>query len=64
MSASEENHVHFDESTDVNHGNEIVVKTKGDDKLEFQLGFLQVNHVYEVLVVLSRNKFSNCEDPR
>ena len=64
MSASEQNHVHFDESTDVNHGNEIVVKTKGENKLEIQLGFLQVNHVYEVMLVLSRNNFSNCQEPR
>ena len=50
---TEEHHVHFNESSDGVKTNEIVVKEKRD-KVEVQLGFLQVHHQYEVSFVLRR----------
>ena len=47
-------HVHFQEASDGLKNNDIVIKPKGDQKLEIQLGFLQVHHVYEVSLRIPR----------
>ena len=46
------NHVHFDESGENLKCDEILVKKKSETKIEIQLGFLQINHVYEAKVIL------------
>ena len=48
-------HVHF--GKEVEDTNEVVIKSKGNDKLEFHLGFLQVNHIYEVVIIISHRLF-------
>ena len=59
---AEEHHVHFEESTDGLKNNDIVIKKKSENKIEIQLGFLQVNHMYEVSLVCSRTVFpDNCD---
>ena len=59
---AEEHHVHFDESTDGLKNNDIVIKKKSENKIEIQLGFLQVNHMYEDSLVCSRTIFpANCD---
>ena len=42
-------HVHF-EAADQVKSNQVVIKQKRNDCLEIQLGFLQINHMYEVQV--------------
>ena len=42
----EAHHVHFQEATDGIQNNDIVIKQKGEKKMEIQLGFLQIQHVY------------------
>ena len=54
---AEEHHVHFEESGDGPKNNDIVVKKKSENKMEIQLGFLQVNHMYEVSLISSRTVF-------
>ena len=62
MSSESSHHVHFDEFGDNLKSNEIFVKSKSDKKIEIQLGFLQVNHVYEVNVIIPRSFFPpNCD---
>ena len=53
----EAHHVHFDEASDGIKNNDIVIKLKGAKKIEIQLGFLQIHHVYEVSFVMSRSVF-------
>ena len=48
-------HVHF--GKEVEDTNEVVIKSKGNDKLEFHLGFLQVNHIYEAVIIISHRLF-------
>ncbi len=58
----EHHHVHFDEDEmdhDQEHNNDIVVKSasgsnSSDRIVEVHLGFLQVQHKYEVIVKLSK----------
>jgi len=49
-----EHHVHFSSSDDL-ADNEIVVRHRNINIYEIQLGFLQVNHTYEVVVRLGAN---------
>ena len=42
-------HVHF-ETADQVKTNQVVIKQKQNNCLEIQLGFLQVNHMYEIQV--------------
>ena len=59
---AEEHHVHFEESNDGLKTNEIVIKKKSENKIEIQLGFLQVHHMYEVTLIFSRTIFpSYCD---
>ena len=51
-------HVHFQEASDGLKNNDIVVKPKGDRKLEIQLGFLQVHHVYEISIRIPKAGFT------
>ena len=37
--------------------NNIVLKQKGDKKMEIQLGFLQIQNVYEVSLVMAKSDF-------
>ena len=53
----EAHHVHFQEATDGMKNNDIVIKHKGEKKLEIQLGFLQIHHVYEVSFVMGKSDF-------
>eukprot|EP00092_Neocalanus_flemingeri_P103165 GFUD01131991.1.p1 GENE.GFUD01131991.1~~GFUD01131991.1.p1 ORF type:complete len:158 (-),score=61.26 GFUD01131991.1:32-505(-) len=53
----EAQHVHFEEATDGIKNNDIVVKQKSLKKIEIQLGFLQIHHVYEGSFVMSRSVF-------
>ena len=53
----EAHHVHFDEASDGIKNNDIVIKQKAAKKIEIQLGFLQIHHVYEVSFVMSRSVF-------
>jgi len=51
-------HVHFSEEVgDGLKENCIVVREKQGSKVEVQLGFLQVHHVYEVVLLIGRDKF-------
>merc|ERR1719509_110135 len=51
----EGHHVHFGEEVeDGVNDNGIVVREKGKGRVEVQLGFLQIHHMYEVAVVLTR----------
>ena len=62
LSEQEYPHVHFQEDSNELKSNEIVVKRKSGNKLEIQLGFLQINHVYEINVSMGRTLFpQNCE---
>ena len=54
----ESHHVHFQESTDGIKNNDIVIKHKGVKKMEIQLGFLQVHHVYEVILNMDKAAFA------
>ena len=54
---AEEHHVHFEESNDGLKTNEIVIKKKSENKIEIQLGFLQVHHMYEVTLIFSGTIF-------
>eukprot|EP00088_Acartia_fossae_P023580 TRINITY_DN24582_c0_g1_i1.p1 TRINITY_DN24582_c0_g1~~TRINITY_DN24582_c0_g1_i1.p1 ORF type:complete len:173 (-),score=34.62 TRINITY_DN24582_c0_g1_i1:114-632(-) len=49
----EDHHVHFSTESDEMKENSIVVRKRGETSFEVQLGFLQVNHTYEVCVDLS-----------
>ena len=49
---SEEHHVHFMEEDDSMKNNDIVIKRKNEKKIEIQLGFLQINHVYQLSINL------------
>ena len=42
-------HVHFEVADQVK-SNQVVIKQKRKDCLEIQLGFLQINHMYEIQV--------------
>ena len=53
----EAHHVHFQEATDGMKNNDIVIKHKGEKKIEIQLGFLQIHHVYEVSLVMAKSGF-------
>ena len=53
----EAHHVHFQEATDGIKNNNIVIKQKGEKKMEIQLGFLQIQHVYEVYLVMGKSGF-------
>ena len=53
----EAHHVYFQEATDGMKNNNIVIKQKGDKKMEIQLGFLQIQHVYEVSLVMAKSGF-------
>ena len=69
--AEETHHVHFGEEVeDGLKENGIVVREKGKGKVEVQLGFLQIHHMYEVAVVLTRatmpgelNLYSQQDEP-
>ena len=39
--------------------NDIVIKQKGEKKMEIQLGFLQIQHVYEVSLVMAKSGFAD-----
>jgi len=53
-----EQHVHFDESEDDVKSNDIVVRVRGRRGVEVQLGFLQLNRIYEVTVLLPNAVFA------
>ena len=53
----ESHHVHFQEATDGMQNINIVIKQKSDKKMEIQLGFLQIQNVYEVSLVMAKSDF-------
>merc|ERR1711990_1235720 len=51
-------HVHF-EAGDQVKSNQVIIKQKRKDCLEIQLGFLQINHMYEIQVKASSSVLPN-----
>ena len=51
------NHVHFQKATDGMKNNDIVIRQKDEKKVEIQLGFLHIHHVYEVSFVMGKSGF-------